>query len=192
MVMVDDAHATGVLGEKGGGTVEHFKIRDHEVIQMGTLSKALGSLGGFVAGSHTLIEFLVNEARSLIYSTALPPAALASAIASLEILETTPGLLRDFWRKINFFKKELLAIGYDLMGTETHILPILVGESDLAVSFSKALYEEGVYVPAIRPPTVPKGTSRLRLTLMATHTDEDLEQALEVLRRAGRKFGILH
>ena len=191
MVMVDDAHATGVLGKGGGGSASHFNIRNPELIQMGTLSKALGALGGFVSGSKTLIYFLVNEARSLIYSTALPPPVLASAIASLEILETTPELLKEFWEKVEFLKKGLLALGYDLMGTESHILPILLGESELAVSFSKALFEEGLFIPSIRPPTVPKGTSRLRMTLMATHSDDDLEQALAVLKRVGRKFGVI-
>ena len=192
MVMVDDAHATGVWGEKGAGTVHAAQLDGREIIQMGTLSKTLGSLGGFVAGTRTLIHFLVNEARSLIYSTALPPSVLASGIAAITLLEEEPEILRNFWEKIDFLKAGLKTLGYDLMGSETHILPIRIGENQETVGIAKALYEEGLFAPAIRPPTVPKGTSRIRLTPMATHTQEDLEQALDILKRAGRKFGIIH
>jgi len=191
MVMIDDAHATGVLGERGEGTVHHFKLDDEEVVQMGTLSKAIGSLGGFVVGSKELIEFLVNEARSLIYSTALPPSVLAASIAALTVLEEELEILQNFWKKINFFKENLQRMGYDLMGSQTHILPIRIGGHEEATQFARAIFEEGLFAPAIRPPTVPKGTSRIRLTLMATHTQEDLEEALDILKRVGRKFGVI-
>lgn len=192
MLMVDDAHATGVWGEGGRGTVHFFKGDHENVIQMGTFSKALGSLGGFVAGSRALIDFLVNEARSLVYSTALPPSVLAASNAALTVLEGEPELLRNFWKKVNFFKEGLQEMGYDLMGSQTHILPIRIGDHPQATEFAKALFDEGLFAPAIRPPTVPKGTSRIRLTPMATHTQEDLEQALDILKRVGRKFGVIH
>lgn len=191
MVMVDDAHATGVLGEKGEGTVHHFKLDGEEIIQMGTLSKAIGSLGGFITGEKSLIDFLVNEARSLIYSTALPPSVLAASISALTVLEEEPGILQNFWKKLNFFKEAIQQMGYDLMGSEAHILPVRIGDHQQATVFAKSLFEEGLFAPAIRPPTVPKGTSRIRLTPMATHTEEDLEQALEILKRTGRKFGFI-
>lgn len=191
MVMVDDAHATGVWGKGGAGTVHAFRLDNQDIIQMGTLSKALGSLGGFVAGTKSLIDFLVNEARSLIYSTALPPSVLAASIAAITVLEEEPEILHNFWKKINFFKRELQAIGYNLMGSETHILPIRIGENQDAVEFAKAMFEEGLYAPAIRPPTVPKGSARIRLTPMATHTEEDLEEALDILKRVGRRCGVI-
>ncbi len=191
MLMVDDAHATGVWGEKGEGTVHAARINDREIIQMGTFSKALGSLGGFVAGSKSLIDFLVNEARSLIYSTALPPGVLAASIAAISVLEEEPEILINYKKKLQFFKEGLTQLGYDPMGSETHILPVRIGENEAAVGFAKALYEEGLFAPAIRPPTVPKGTARIRLTPMATHTEEDLEQALDILKRVGRRFGII-
>ncbi|MFH1858324.1 MAG: 8-amino-7-oxononanoate synthase [Candidatus Omnitrophota bacterium] len=192
MVMVDDAHATGLWGERGAGTVHAFGLEGADMIQMGTLSKAVGSLGGFVAGTKSLVDFLINEARSLVYSTALPPSVLAASIAAFTVLEERPELIENFWKKIRFFKNELLAMGYDLMGSETHILPLRIGGNEEALALAKALFDEGLYAPAIRPPTVPKGTSRIRLTPMATHTQEDLEQALDILRRVGRKFGMIH
>jgi len=191
MVMVDDAHATGVWGEGGCGTVPSAIEEKEFLVQMGTLSKAIGSLGGFVAGSHTLIRFLINEARSLIYSTALPPSVLAASLASFEVLEEEPEWLHTYWKKVHFFKKELVRLGYDLMGSETHIIPIRLGDNDRAVTFAKTLYEEGLLAPAIRPPTVPKKSSRVRLTPMATHTQAHLEEALDILKRVGRQMKII-
>ena len=179
MVMVDDAHSFGVLGEKGGGTVEHFGLENRGVIQMGTLSKAVGGLGGYVAGSADLIDFLVNRARSFIFTTGLPPATLAAASAALDVIRSTPELRQRLSSNVLLLKNALLEKGFQLLPSETQILPLILGAADVASRFAEALLSHGVYVPAIRPPTVPEGTSRLRLSVIASHTPEDLETAVE-------------
>lgn len=179
MVMVDDAHSFGVLGEKGGGTVEHFGLENHGVIQMGTLSKAVGGLGGYVAGSADLINFLVNRARSFIFTTGLPPATLAGASAALDVIYSTPELRRRLSSNVLLLKNALLEKGFQLLPSETQILPLILGAADVASRFAEVLLSHGVYAPAIRPPTVPEGTSRLRLSVIASHTPEDLEIAVE-------------
>jgi 8-amino-7-oxononanoate synthase len=179
MVMVDDAHSFGVLGEKGGGTVEHFGLENRGVIQMGTLSKAVGGLGGYVAGSADLINFLVNRARSFIFTTGLPPATLAGASAALDVIRSTPELRRRLSSNVLLLKNALLEKGFQLLPSETQILPLILGAADVASRFAEALLSHGVYAPAIRPPTVPEGTSRLRLSVIASHTPEDLEIAVE-------------
>ena len=179
MVMVDDAHSLGVLGEKGGGTVEHFGLENRGVIQMGTLSKAVGGLGGYVAGSADLINFLVNRARSFIFTTGLPPATLAGASAALDVIRSTPELRRRLSSNVLLLKNALLEKGFQLLPSETQILPLILGAADVASRFAEVLLSRGVYAPAIRPPTVPEGTSRLRLSVIASHTPEDLEIAVE-------------
>jgi 8-amino-7-oxononanoate synthase len=179
MVMVDDAHSFGVLGEKGGGTVEHFGLENRGVIQMGTLSKAVGGLGGYVAGSADLINFLVNRARSFIFTTGLPPATLAGASAALDVIRSTPELRQRLSSNVLLLKNALLEKGFQLLPSETQILPLILGAADVASRFAEALLSHGVYAPAIRPPTVPEGTSRLRLSVIASHTPEDLETAVE-------------
>ena len=179
MVMVDDAHSFGVLGEKGGGTVEHFGLENRGVIQMGTLSKAVGGLGGYVAGSADLIDFLVNRARSFIFTTGLPPATLAAASAALDVIRSTPELRQRLSSNVLLLKNALLEKRFQLLPSETQILPLILGAADVASRFAEALLSHGVYVPAIRPPTVPEGTSRLRLSVIASHTPEDLETAVE-------------
>ena len=179
MVMVDDAHSFGVLGEKGGGTVEHFGLENRGVIQMGTLSKAVGGLGGYVAGSADLINFLVNRARSFIFTTGLPPATLAGASAALDVIYSTPELRRRLSSNVLLLKNALLEKGFQLLPSETQILPLILGAADVASRFAEVLLSHGVYAPAIRPPTVPEGTSRLRLSVIASHTPEDLEIAVE-------------
>ena len=179
MVMVDDAHSFGVLGEKGGGTVEHFGLENRGVIQMGTLSKAVGGLGGYVAGSADLINFLVNRSRSFIFTTGLPPATLAAASAALDVIRSTPELRQRLSSNVLLLKNALLEKGFELLPSETQILPLILGAADVASRFAEALLSHGVYAPAIRPPTVPEGTSRLRLSVIASHTPEDLETAVE-------------
>jgi glycine C-acetyltransferase/8-amino-7-oxononanoate synthase len=179
MVMVDDAHSFGVLGEKGGGTVEHFGLENRGVIQMGTLSKAVGGLGGYVAGSADLINFLVNRARSFIFTTGLPPATLAAASAALDVIRSTPELRQRLSSNVLLLKNALLEKGFQLLPSETQILPLILGAADVASRFAEVLLSRGVYAPAIRPPTVPEGTSRLRLSVIASHTPEDLEIAVE-------------
>ncbi|MBE3585156.1 8-amino-7-oxononanoate synthase [Desulfofundulus thermocisternus] len=191
MLMVDDAHATGVLGDRGAGTVEHFGLEKRGIIQMGTLSKALGSEGGYVAGTSNLIDFLRNRARSFIYSTALSPPVIASAMAALEVLENEPHLKEQLKANVRLFYQGLKDLGFEVLPTQSAIIPLMVGDSCKALALSAALAEMGVFVPAIRPPTVPEGTSRLRITLMATHTRDHIQFALDAFQKAGKKLGLL-
>ncbi len=190
-VLLDDAHATGVQGPSGGGTAEHFGIEGGVEVTMGTLSKALGSYGAFVCGSRALIEFLINRCRSFIYSTALPPPPVAAALAALEILEEEPERRAALWDNTDYLRGGLKSLGFRLGQSQTPILPVHVGKARAALKMAELLLERGVFAVAIRPPTVPEGTSRLRLTPMATHSREDLDRALEALEQAGREVGII-
>ena len=178
-VMVDDAHSFGILGKTGGGTIEHFGLESRGVIQMGTLSKAIGGLGGYVAGSAVLIDFLINRARSFIFTTGLPPATLAGASAAIDVIRSTPELRQQLLSNALLLKNALLERGFQLLPSQTQILPLMLGAVDVASEFAEALLSHGVYAPAIRPPTVPEGMSRLRLSVIASHTTEDLEAAVE-------------
>lgn len=191
MVMVDDAHATGVLGTNGGGTGEHFALEDKIDIAMGTLGKALGGFGAFVAGSHGLREFLINRARPFIFTTGLPPAVIASGIAALELLEEEPEIKMRLWENVGFFKKRVEELGFNTLRSETQIIPVLVGDTSLTMRMGEMLLNEGVFVQGIRPPTVPQGSSRLRITIMATHTQSELECALEAMEKVGKKLKII-
>lgn len=190
-VMVDDAHATGVLGLTGAGTLEHFGLQGQVPIQMGTFSKAVGSFGAYVAGSFDLIGYLINRARSYIYTTALPTAAVAASLAALELIEKEPEIRARLWENRNYYADGVKALGYDTLQSETPIVPILVGNTETALVMSHRLLDHGVYAPAIRPPTVPQGMARIRTSVMATHTRDDLDRALEVLQKVGRDLGIL-
>ena len=178
MVLVDDAHGFGVLGKDGNGTVSHFGLEGKEIIQMGTLSKAVGALGGYIAGSRALIELLVNRARSFIFTTGLPPATLAAANAALDVIRSSPELRKRLFSHAKRLKTALIDLGYTLLLSETQILPVILGSPQRATRVAEALLTEGVFAPAIRPPAVPTGTSRLRLTVMATHTEAEIEQAI--------------
>jgi predicted pyridoxal phosphate-dependent acyltransferase len=191
MVMVDDAHATGVLGAHGGGTGEHFVLEDKIDISMGTLGKALGGFGAFIAGSHRMREFLINKARPFIFTTGLPPAVIASGIAALELLEEEPEIRIRLWENVNFFKKKIEELGFDTLQSEAQIIPILVGDTSLTMRMGEMLLEEGVFIQGIRPPTVPQGSSRLRITLMATHTRRELEFALDAIEKVGKKLHLI-
>ncbi|MEK7841116.1 MAG: 8-amino-7-oxononanoate synthase, partial [Deltaproteobacteria bacterium] len=173
ILMVDDAHATGVLGANGKGTLEHFGIENPNIIQMGTLGKALGCFGAYVAGSKKLVDYLINRARSFIYTTSLPPSVCAAGIAALDIIENEPQLRVDLRNRVLYFRTELKQAGLDTLNSETQIIPILVGEAEKAARISRDLLDKGIFLQAIRPPTVPKGTSRLRVTLMANHSYDD-------------------
>lgn len=177
MVLVDDAHGFGILGKNGGGTVEHFGLEGKGIIQMGTLSKAVGGVGGYIAGSHALIELLINRARGFIFTTGLPPATLAAANAALNVIRSEPELRERLLSHAKYLKTALTDLGYTLLPSETQILPIVLGSPQQATSFADALLAEGVFAPAIRPPAVPAGTSRLRITVMATHTEAEIQQA---------------
>lgn len=187
-VMVDDAHATGILGEKGSGTEEYFGLKGQVDIQVGTLSKALASEGGYVAGSYELIEYLKNKARSFIYSTALSPIVVSAALKALYIIKKDNNLRKNLLNNSKWFQEELKERGFCILESETPIIPLLVGDEDKAMKFSKMLFEEGIFIPAIRPPSVPKDTSRLRITLMATHTKENLNFVLDKISYVFKKL----
>ncbi|AFS79548.1 8-amino-7-oxononanoate synthase BioF [Gottschalkia acidurici 9a] len=191
MTIVDDAHGTGVLGERGTGLVEYFDIKDEVDIQIGTLSKALGSEGGFVVGSRRLINYLKNKSRSFIYTTALSPASIASSIKSIEIISKQRNMRKELLEKSRWFKDRLQELGFDVLDSKTPIIPIIVGNSHKTLEFSQRLFEEGLYVQAIRPPTVKEGTSRLRITIMSTHTMKDLEFAIDKLYKIAKEIGVL-
>ena len=188
MVMVDDAHGFGVLGKNGSGTVAHFGLRGEGIIQMGTLSKAVGALGGYIAGSHALIELLVNRARGFIFTTGLPPATLAAANVALDLIRSTPELQQRLSSHAERLKTALIDLGYTLLPGETQILPVVLGGPQRATDVAEALLTEGVFAPAIRPPAVPAETSRLRLTVMATHTEAEMKQAIAGFATVATKF----
>lgn len=187
-VMVDEAHATGLYGD-GGGLVQREGLSDRMDVQLGTLSKALGSQGGYVAGDEALVELLVNEARSFVYSTGLAPPAVGAAREALRIARE--GEVRQaLWSNVERLRDGLESLGYEVLG-ETQVLPVLIGDRDDALALANELEERGVVAPAIRPPTVPEGTSRIRVAPMATHTDDDLEQCLTAFEAAGTEVGLL-
>lgn len=188
-LIVDDAHATGVIGKHGKGTSEYFDLQVDVVI--GTFSKAVGTEGGYVVGSKTLIEYLRNKARTFIFQTAIPPSIAAATIKALDIIESDLSLQDKLHRNITFLKDNLQKMGFFITGKDTPIIPVIIGDAETAVLFARKLEENGVYVPAIRPPTVPKGESRIRLTVMATHTEEQLEYISEVFYRIGKNLAII-
>ena len=191
LLMVDEAHATGVLGKNGGGAAELFGIKDGIDISTGTFSKALASEGGFVAGSATLIDYLVNTARSFIFSTAMPPAGAAVSLAALDIVRTEPQRRSTLMEHAAWLRDSLGRAGFDVANHPTQIISLILGEPRTATTFSDRLMERGIFVTAIRPPTVPAGTSRLRISLMATHTRGDLEYAVSEITAVGRELGVI-
>ncbi|MEE9911363.1 MAG: 8-amino-7-oxononanoate synthase [Deltaproteobacteria bacterium] len=191
LLMVDDAHATGVLGKKGGGTADYFDLDGGIDIAMGTFSKALASEGGFVAGSRSLVDYLANTARSFIFSTALAPATIAVSLAALNIVRTEPALRQTLLSNAAWFREQLRRAGFAVPDQPTPIISIILGRPDVAVAVSERLMERRIFVSAIRPPTVPQGTSRLRINLMATHTIEDLSFALACMKDVGKTLGII-
>lgn len=190
-LMVDDAHATGVVGPGGKGTASHFGLEGCVEIQMGTLSKALGSYGAFVAGSRELIDLLINRARSFIFTTALPPASAGAALEALRIIEREPERRERLWRNASLLKEGLTSSGFDIGSSETFIIPVIIGGARECLGMAEALLGEGVFAQAIRPPSVPEGVSRLRVVPTAEHTTDDIESATEAFRRAGKKRGVI-
>ena len=182
MVMVDEAHGTGVFGENGRGVVEYFNLDNEVDVVMGTLSKAIGSLGGYVCGDDDLISYLRNKARPFMYTTALPPAVCAASIASINLIQEDPSLREVLWNNVCCIKERLGLLGIDMISSQSQIIPLLIGDTQKAVDISKLLYERGVLIPAIRPPTVPANSSRLRMTVMSSHTQDDLESLFKVLK----------
>jgi glycine C-acetyltransferase len=191
IMMVDDAHSSGVLGRSGRGTIDHFGLHGRVHIQVGTLSKAIGVLGGYVCGSRALIEFLYHRARPFLFSTSHPPAVAASCIAAFDVLEEEPERIQALWDNTRYFKQGLSAAGFNTGVSETPITPVIVGEARTAHALSAALFEEGVLATGIGFPTVPEGKARVRTIVTATHTRADLDRALDVFARVGKKLGIL-
>jgi glycine C-acetyltransferase len=191
VMMIDDAHASGVLGKGGRGTVDHFGLHGRVDIQVGTLSKAIGVMGGFIAGPAHLIEWLVNRGRPFLFSTSVPPAVAAACIAALDILESEPELVDRLWDRTRFFKQGLHDLGFDTGHSETPITPVVAGGEAKAVELSALLWEEGVFTPAIVFPTVARGKARVRTIVTADHSEEDLRQAIDAFEKVGRKLGLL-
>ena len=189
-VMVDEAHATGVFGSHGGGLVEELGLTEEVDIQMGTLGKALGCVGAFVAGSHELIDWLVNRARSFIYTTAIPPAMAATVLAALDIVKQEPERRQQLWDNTRVLSDGLRSLGYTLGATRSQILPVIIGEARETMAVAHAILQRGVFAHGIRPPTVPEGTSRIRVTPMATHTQDQLSRTLDAFAAAGKEVGI--
>ncbi|MBI2682250.1 MAG: glycine C-acetyltransferase [Acidobacteriales bacterium] len=196
IMMVDDAHSSGVLGRNGRGTIDHFGVHGRVDIQVGTLSKAIGAIGGYVCGSRDLIEFLYHRARPFLFSTSHPPSVTATCIAAIDVLEQEPERIEKLWENTRFFKKELGLLGFNIGGvttpaSETPITPILVGDGRLTMDFSRELFAEGVMATGIAFPTVPEGKARIRTIMTATHTQDQLQRALGVLKKVGKKLGII-
>jgi 8-amino-7-oxononanoate synthase len=190
LLVVDDAHATGVLGRRGTGSSEHWNLRDRPIIQLGTLSKALGALGGFVAGPRVLIEYAMNRARTFIYTTALPAAIAAAALEAVRVASDEPDRRERLWTNTRQWRDGVRALGFDTFGSASPIVPLRIGNDGLALRVAAALADEGVYAPPIRPPTVPAGTARLRTSVLATHTPDDLALALSALERVAVRLGV--
>ena len=190
IMMIDDAHSSGVLGRNGRGTVDHFGLHGRVQVQVGTLSKAIGVLGGYVCGSRDLIEYLYHRARPFLFSTSHPPAVTAACLAAFDILEAEPERVARLWDNTRYYQARLKAGGFDTGTSETPITPILVGEARLAHEFSAALFEEGLWATGIGFPTVPRGRARIRTIVTAGHSRDQLDRAVDTLTSVGRKLGI--
>src|SRR5215472_2511614 len=191
IMMIDDAHSSGVLGRNGCGTVDHFNLHGRVDIQVGTLSKAIGALGGYVCSTHDTIEYLYHRARPFLFSTSHPPSVAATCIAALQVLEEEPQLIAQLWSNTEFFKEGLKKLGFNTGMSETPITPIIVGDAALAHQFSRELFQAGVFAQGIGYPTVPHGKARIRTIVTATHTREELSQALEIMESVAKKLKIL-
>jgi glycine C-acetyltransferase len=197
IMMVDDAHASGVLGRNGRGSIDHFGCHGRVDVQVGTLSKAIGALGGYVCGSRDLIDYLYHRARPFLFSTSHPPSVAATCIAAFDLLEQEPERIDRLWENTRYFKTELAKLGFNIGGvttpaSETPITPIIVGEGSKAMFFSKALFDEGLMATGIVFPTVPEGKARIRTIMTSEHTREQLDKALDILHRVAKQQGILN
>ncbi len=191
IMMLDDAHSSGVLGRNGRGTVDHFGLHGHVDVQVGTLSKAIGVLGGYVCGSKSLIEYLYHKARPFLFSTSHPPAVAAACLAAFDLLEQEPALIDRLWENTRFFKAGLARLGFNTGESQTPITPVIIGKGELAMRFSDELFREGVFAQGISFPTVPESKSRIRTIVTATHSREELQFALDTLGKVGKRLGII-
>jgi len=191
IMMIDDAHASGVLGRNGRGTVDHYNLHGRIDIQVGTLSKAIGALGGYVCAARDTIEFLYHRARPFLFSTSHPPSVAATCIAAFEVLEEEPERIEKLWANTRFFKEGLKKLGFNTGMSETPITPVIVGDAALAHEFSRELFAAGVFAQGIGFPTVARGKARIRTIVTATHTEDELSRALEILETVGEKLRII-
>jgi glycine C-acetyltransferase len=191
IMMVDDAHASGVFGKNGRGTIDHFDVHGRVDVQVGTLSKAIGALGGYVAGNRNLIEFLCHRARPFLFSTSHPPAVAAACIAAIDVLLEEPGIIDRLWENTRFFKAGLQNLGFNTGLSESPITPVIVGDGGAAMKLSDRLFAEGVFAQGIAFPTVAKDKARVRTIVTATHTTEDLQFALDAFARVGTELGLV-
>ena len=191
IMMVDDAHASGVFGKNGRGTIDHFDVHGRVDIQVGTLSKAMGALGGYVAGSKDLIEFLYHRARPFLFSTSHPPSVAATCLAALDILEHEPEIIERLWDNTRFFKKGLADLGFDTGLSQSPITPVIAGEGSRAMALSDRLFAEGVFAQGIAYPTVARDKARVRTIVTAAHTKEELQFALDTFRKVGKELSLI-
>ena len=191
IMMVDDAHASGVFGKNGRGTIDHFNVHGRVDIQVGTLSKAVGALGGYVAGTKNFIEFLYHRARPFLFSTSHPPAVAAACLAAVDILETEPQLIDRLWENTRFFKAGLVTLGFNTGTSESPITPVIAGDGAKAMKLSDRLFQEGVFAQGIAFPTVARDKARVRTIVTATHTREELQFALDAFAKVGRELGLI-
>jgi 7-keto-8-aminopelargonate synthetase-like enzyme len=190
-VMVDDAHGIGVLGQTGRGTAEHFGLEHDVDLIMGTFSKSMASVGGFIAGDATIIDYIKHRARTLIFSAAPPPASAAAALATVEIMDREPERRERLWQNTRFFAEGLRSLGFDTGESRTPVVPVVVGEDLTALRLVHRLQQEGVFVNCVLSPATPPGRALIRTSLMATHTTEQLARALDAFERVGREVGLV-
>jgi 8-amino-7-oxononanoate synthase len=190
-VMVDDAHAFGVLGKRGAGTAEHFGLEDEVDLIVTTFSKSLASIGGVVAGPEPVIHYLKHHARPLIFSASMPPAAIATVLAALDVLRSEPERIESLWRNTRRMQRGLQELGYDIGGSVTPVIPVVIGELDRMLVFWKELFDAGIFTNPVTPPAVPANSCRLRISLMATHTDQHVDQVLEAFAQVGRQMAVI-
>ena len=190
-LLVDDAHGTGVMGHTGRGSIEYWGVESANILHMGTLGKALGTSGGFMTGTKDFIAYLINTSRSFIYSTAPPPGMAAAAQAAIHLIQQEPERRDRLWQNRKHMYQGLKAMGCHMTKSQSPILPIIVNDPRLAIEMSVGLQKKGIYIPAIRPPTVPKGTSRLRVTVSAEHSIEQINAALSAIQQVGQSLNIL-
>jgi glycine C-acetyltransferase len=190
-VMVDEAHSIGVLGKTGHGIEEHFGLKGAVDIHMGTLSKTIPSIGGYLAGNKDLISYLKHNSRPFVFSASLPPVAAAAAIACFEVIESEPERIVNLQKNIKQFRDGLNSMGYDTMGSTTSIVPILVGEEEDTLKLCQMVNDEGIFICPILFPAIPKDTNRLRAHVLTTHTSQDIDKALDIFKKAGEKLGLI-
>jgi 7-keto-8-aminopelargonate synthetase-like enzyme len=190
-IMLDDAHGTGVFGEKGTGLEELFGLSGSIDVHMATFGKALGSFGAFVLADKILLEYLVNRAKTFMYTTALPPSSLAASLAALRLIKNDISFKEELWENIDYMRGNLMRAGFDLKESAGPIIPIVVGEDAKTINMQEILMEKGLFLQAIRPPTVPEGTSRLRLTVVRGFARDEMDYAIDAIIDAGRKMGLI-